>query len=142
MGEVRTKALLRNIVDVGLVERGYLKVEQIPISERDCLVDSGAVMVLLPEDEVEKLGLMRGNKVIVTYADERKEELPTGRGLEITLLNRTMVTDCVIGPPLCEPLIGQLVLEELDLLIDCNRQSLRPRPESPNLPLLKLKCFR
>jgi len=139
MGEARAKARLRNIVDVGLVERGYIKVEQIPVSERDFLVDSGAVMVLLPEDEVDKLGLMRGNKVIVTYADERKEELSTGRGLEITLLNRTMVTDCVIGPPLCEPLIGQLVLEELDLLIDCSRKSLCPRPESPNLPLLKLK---
>ncbi len=139
MGEVRAKARLRNIVDVGLAERGYIKAEQIPISERDFLVDSGAVMVLLPEDEVEKLGLMQDNKVIVTYANERKEELLTGRGLEITLLNRTMVTDCVIGPPLCEPLIGQLVLEELDLLIDCNQQSLSPRPESPNLPLLKLK---
>ena len=50
-----------------------------------------------------------------------------------------MVTDCVIGPPLCEPLIGQLVLEELDLVVDCARNTLGPRPESPNLPLLKLK---
>lgn len=139
MGEVRVKAQLRNIVDVGLAERGHIKAEQIPFSEREFLVDTGAVMVLLPEDEVEKLRLLRGNKVIVTYADERKEELATGRGLEITLVNRTMVTDCVIGPPLCEPLIGQLVLEELDLLVDCNQHSLCPRPESPNLPLLKLK---
>jgi len=60
-------------------------------------------------------------------------------GLEITLSNRTMVTDCVIGPPLCEPLIGQLVLEELDLLVDCNQHTLHPRPESPYRPLLKLK---
>jgi hypothetical protein len=45
----------------------------------------------------------------------------------------------VIGPPLCEPLIGQLVLEELDLVVDCARNNLGPRPESPNLPLLKLK---
>ena len=50
-----------------------------------------------------------------------------------------MVTDCVVGPPLCEPLIGQLVLEELDLLVDCTRRTLIPRPESPNRPLLKLK---
>ena len=47
--------------------------------------------------------------------------------------------DCVIGPPLCEPLIGQLVLQQLDLVVDCARRTLTPRPESPNLPLLKLK---
>jgi len=139
MGDVRATARLRNIVDVGLADRGYIKVEQIPSSERDFLIDTGAVMVLLPEDEVENLRLMRGDKVIVTYADERKEELPTGLGLEITISDRTMVTDCVIGPPLCEPLIGQLVLEELDLLVDCNQHTLRPRPESPYRPLLKLK---
>jgi hypothetical protein len=36
-------------------------------------------------------------------------------------------------------LIGQLVLEELDLVVDCARNTLGPRPESPTLPLLKLK---
>jgi predicted aspartyl protease len=139
MGEVSARARLRNIVDVGMAERGYIKAEQIAVSTRDFLVDTGTVMVLLPEDEAEKLRLLPGDKVIVTYADERKEELPTCRGLEITLADRTMVTDCVIGPPLCEPLIGQLVLEELDLLVDCNQHTLCPRPESPNRPLLKLK---
>lgn len=139
MGEVMVTAQLRNVVDVGLAERGYIRKEEIPISMRRCLIDSGAVMIMLPEDEADKLDLMRGDKVIVSYADERKEELPTGRGLEITLNGRTMVTDCIIGPPLCEPLIGQIVLEELDLLIDCSQKRLIPRPESPNRQLLKLK---
>ena len=139
MGEVRTIARLRNFLDVGLAERGLGTAAGIPSSTLDCLVDTGAVMVLLPEDEVGKLGLLRGDRVIVTYADERKEELPTARGLEVQILGRTMVTDCVVGPPLCEPLIGQLVLEQLDLVVDCGGKALRPRPESPNLPLLKLK---
>lgn len=139
MGEVRISARLRNFVDVALAERTGGSLEQIPTSQLDCLVDTGALMVLLPEDEVGKLGLTRGGRVIVTYADDRREELPTARGLEVTILGRTMVTDCVIGPPLCEPLIGQLVLEELDLVVDCARRRLGPRPESPNLPLLKLK---
>ncbi len=139
MGEVRASARLRNFLDVGLAARCQGGTADIPTSVRDCLVDTGAVMVLLPEDEVDKLGLLRDGRVIVTYADERKEELDTARGLEIQVLGRTMVTDCVIGPPLCEPLIGQLVLEQLDLVVDCARRTLAPRPESPNLPLLKLK---
>jgi predicted aspartyl protease len=102
-------------------------------------VDTGALMMLLPEDEVRKLGLRRGGRVIATDANDHPEELPTAQGLEVSLLGRSMVTDCVIGPLLCEPLIGQLVLEELDLVVDCARNTLGPRPESPNLPLLKLK---
>ncbi|KJU81800.1 hypothetical protein MBAV_006007 [Candidatus Magnetobacterium bavaricum] len=60
-------------------------------------------------------------------------------GLEVNIGNRTMVTDCIIGPPLCEPLLGQIALEELDLIIDAQRKTLGPRPESPNLPLLNLR---
>jgi len=139
MGEVRVRVTMRNFVDVALAERGSGRIEDIPTSHLDCLVDTGALMVLLPEDEVGKFGLSRGGRVIVTYADDRREELSVARGLEVSLLGRSMVTDCVIGPPLCEPLIGQLVLEELDLIVDCARNTLGPRPESPNLPLLKLK---
>jgi predicted aspartyl protease len=139
MGEVRATVTMRNFVDVVLAERGSGRLKDIPTSRLDCLVDTGALMVLLPEDEVGKLGLSPGGHVIVTYADDRREELPTARGLEVSLLGRSMVTDCIVGPPLCEPLIGQLVLEELDLVVDCARNRLGPRPESPNLPLLKLK---
>ncbi len=52
---------------------------------------------------------------------------------------RNVETNCVVGPPGSEPLLGQIVLEEADLLIDCANQRLIPRPESPYLPTLKLK---
>jgi hypothetical protein len=50
-----------------------------------------------------------------------------------------MNTDCVVGPPLSEPLIGQVIVEELDLVLDCQSQTLSPRPESPIYPSLKMK---
>ena len=52
-----------------------------------------------------------------------------------------MSTDCVVGPPRCEPLIGQVVLEELDLIADCAQHTLTPRPESPDYPHLKMKLI-
>jgi predicted aspartyl protease len=64
MGEVRVKVTLRNFVDVALAERGSGGVEDVPTSRLDCLVDTGALMMLLPEDEVGKLGLSRGGRVI------------------------------------------------------------------------------
>jgi hypothetical protein len=50
-----------------------------------------------------------------------------------------METDCVVNPPASEPLLGQIILERLDLLVDCKEGKLVPRPESPYMPMLKLK---
>ena len=53
--------------------------------------------------------------------------------------DRFMNADCIIGPPQSEALIGQIVLEALDLVADCTNRTVGPRPESPDSPLLKLK---
>ena len=50
-----------------------------------------------------------------------------------------MDTDCLVGPPRCEPVLGQLVLERLDLIADPVKRVVSQRPESPFLPSLKLK---
>ena len=139
MGEVKVRVLLKNYGAVWAAQKGYIDERDIKYSELDFVVDTGAVMIYLPQDEVEKLDLEPSKKIVVTYADERKEERWVARGLEVTIGDRSMVTDCIIGPPLCEPLLGQLVLEELDLIVDASRKTIGPRPESPNLPLLKLK---
>ena len=118
MGEVIVKALLRNYESVWAAKKKYTTESEIVTSELQMLVDTGAVLVLLPQDEVEHLGLEATKKVVVTYADERKEERWVAQGLEITIGNRTMVTDCIIGPPLCEPLIWQIVLENVLKLVE------------------------
>jgi predicted aspartyl protease len=96
-------------------------------------------MLLLPQDVVEALGLTLDGKIIVTLADDSKIELSRARHLSLSLSGRQMDTDCLVGPPRCEPMLGQLVLERLDLVVDPTRKSVSPRPESPFLPSLKLK---
>ena len=105
----------------------------------DVLVDTGAVMILLPEDLVDTLGLERNGKVVVTLANDQKIELQVAHPLSLTIGDRTMTTDCLVGPPQCEPLIGQIVLERLDFIIDPLKKTLTARPESPYLPSLKMK---
>ena len=139
MGEVRVDVFLKNLQDVFACAQGLKKSEEVRSLTVDALVDTGAVMILLPQDMVETLGLERTDKTIVTLANEEKVELEVARAIELTIGNRTMNTDCLVGPPRCEPLIGQLVLERLDLVIDPLRRTLGPRPESPFLPSLKLK---
>jgi len=139
MGEVKVEVELENAADRELVLRGYLKEEERRSFKVPVLVDSGAVMLVLPQDQVEALGLREVGKAIVTYADERKEERPLAGIVTVRVGNRVASVNCVVGPPNSEPLLGQVVLEMMDLLVDCTQRKLVPRPESPFLPLLKMK---
>jgi len=139
MGEVKVSVELENYGDREVASRGLLSEDRVRSQRVDVVVDSGAVMLVLPQDLVEALGLRMLRKAIVTYADERKEERDVAGVVSVSVAGRTVETNCVVGPPGSEPLLGQIVLEEADLLIDCPNQRLIPRPESPYLPTLKLK---
>ena len=139
MGEARITVKLENDGDLVRFKEGMIEVEAIRRTEIDAMVDTGAVMTLLPQDVVEALGLEKIDKAIVTLANDEKIELEIAGTISLTACNRKMKTDCLVGPPLCEPLIGQIVLERLDLIIDPLKRTIRPRPESPYLPSLKLK---
>ena len=141
MGEIRAKAILENYGDRYLFTKGYIKESDVHRCEVDALVDTGSVMLMLPQDLVEELGLTIIKTVIVRYADERKEERSVAGALSIQIGNRKMITDCIVGPPNSEPLIGLIILERLDLIPDPMEQKLSVRPESPYLPLLKLKRY-
>jgi predicted aspartyl protease len=109
------------------------------VREIEAVVDTGAVMVLLPQDIVEDLGLQISGRFIVQLADDRKVELPYTEGFHLTVAGREMAADCLVGPPGCEALVGQLVMERLDLIPDPVLRTLTVRPESPFRPTLKMK---
>lgn len=139
MGEIQVEIELENFVDRYLFLEKKINESQIRRYQMKALVDTGAVMVMLPQDVVEKLGLIYRRKVIVAYANEIKEERPVAGTVTIKIGDRFMDTECIVGPPLSEALIGQVVMEELDLIPDCQKQTLTPRPESPIYPSLKMK---
>ena len=139
MGEVKVEVELENTIDRGMATRGALSSEAVRHFSARLLVDSGAIMLALPQDYVEELGLDEMGKAIVAYADERKEERPVAGPVTVRAGNRFATVNCVVLPPNAEPLLGQIVLEMTDLLVDSRDQKLVPRPESPFLPELKLK---
>ncbi len=133
MGEIRTEVKLENAEDRALVRRGHGTEAEVRRTTVDGIVDTGAVTLMLPQNVVERLGLERQGTAFVTYADER----PLAGPVSVGIGSRTMVTECIVGPPLSEPLIGQVVLERLDLIADCANQTVTPR--HPDYPLFKLK---
>lgn len=139
MGEIVASVDLENTADRNIVNAGLRDESTIRRTTVDGVVDAGAVMLVLPENVVGRLGLDTQRQVVVTYADERKETRPVAGPVTVRIGNRFMISECVVGPPLSEPLIGQIVLEALDLIADCTNRTVAPRPESPDSPLLKLK---
>lgn len=139
MGEVNVELFLENATDREMVRRGLMQDTDVRNLTTKAVVDTGAVMLVLPQDQVEELGLRELRKAIVTYADERKEERPIAGVVTVKFGKREANVDCIVGPPGSEVLFGQIPIEAMDLIVDCPQQKLTPRPESPYLPTLKLK---
>jgi clan AA aspartic protease len=136
MGEVRVKARLTNAVDESLVRRGLLKPEQVRSCDVDALVDTGAVQTVLPPQITARLGLGVRRQRVVKYADGRTETVDVTEPLVVELEGRdTLEEALVLGD---EVLIGQTVLEKLDLFVDCQRQRLVPNPAHPDQAVTKV----
>ncbi len=136
MGEVRVKVKLTNAVDESLVSRGLLNPNQLRIIETQALVDTGAVKMVLPMSIVQELGLRIRGKQIAQYADGREEEIGLTEALIIEIEGRETIEAALVTGN--EVLIGQTVLETLDLLVDCKNQCLIPNPKHPNYPVFRI----
>lgn len=138
MGEIVVRVELENSTDRDLFERGHGAESDIRGAAIDAVADTGAVMLALPEDVVAQLGLREVSRIATTYADGRQGELPVVGPISIRIGNRQMLTEALVIPSGADPLVGQIVLERLDLIADSLNQRLSPRPESPDRPLLRV----
>ena len=135
MGEIRVSVTLENSVDRDMVYEGHGLEAEVRRTTIEGIVDTGAVNLVLPEEVASELGLRHRRTRTVVYADERREERPVAL-VTIEIGNLATETECIIGVPGSHVLIGQIVLEALDLIADCTNQTLAPRhPEGPVLAL-------
>lgn len=137
MGEVRVTVRLTNAVDEALVRRGLLAAEKVRAYEADAHVDTGAVKSILPVQVVQQLGLAIVGKTRARYANDSGEDVDITEmvGIEING-RRTTEEALVLGSGV---LIGQTVLESLDLLVDCVSHRLVPNPEHPDQPVINVR---
>lgn len=137
MGRIVVRAKLWNFADEIKVREGLIKLEEIRAADVDALIDTGATMLSLPGELVNKLGLLPGKPVRVSYADGRVEEKRVAYGVKIEIMDREAETYALIEENGRQVLVGQVVLETLDLIPDPKRGILRPRPESPDMPMVE-----
>jgi len=138
VGEVEVPIVLENGADAFLQAQGQLPDSRVRRFEGIGTLDTGAVILAIPQEISESLDLVTTGKVVVSLDDESRLELSIAGPLNLSVGGRKMATDAVLLPHGSKISIGQIVLRRLDLLVDFQNQTLIPRPESPVYPSLKL----
>lgn len=137
MGEVRVNVKLTNTLDRALARRGQITGDAVRSYEADALIDTGAVSSVVPPHIMQQLGLQSDGQRVAEYADGRNEVVQLTEPITFSIMGReTAEGVMVLGD---EVLIGQTVLEVLDLVVDCNNRRVIPNPAHPDQPVVKIK---
>lgn len=96
------------------------------------LVDTGALMLCLPEHICLQLQLETNSEREITTADGRNQIVPYVGPIELIFENRS----CYVGALVLgdEPLLGAIPMEDMDLIISPSLRKVVVNPESPNFP--------
>jgi predicted aspartyl protease len=137
VGRFSVEIEVANYEDITLAQHGVLPPEKVRRETIQALVDSGATKLVLPEAVVKRLGLPLGNPLKVRYADGRRAKRQEAKGVLVRLLGREDTFSAIVEPKRDTALIGAMVLEGLDLLVDCTAQRVVPR--DPSGPIYEIE---
>jgi predicted aspartyl protease len=127
VGRFSVDVQLSNNLDLALATVGQIAPKDVRRVKLRAVVDSGVTRLVLPKSVVQKLGLKETGKIGVTYADGRRATRPVVDNVHLELLGRSSIFKASIEPGRDSALIGAIVLEDLDFLVDATRQRLVPR---------------
>src|SRR5260370_6707432 len=132
MGEVRAKVKLTNAGDEVLVRRGLLSNDQVRSYETDALVDTGSISPVLPSFVAQQLGLATVGRRNAELGDASVITAEVTESVGIDVAGRRVDLQALITGN--EVIIGQTVLEMIDMQLDCMNQRLLPTPPHPHPP--------
>jgi clan AA aspartic protease len=105
--------------------------------ELNSLVDTGALMLCIPQSVAYQLELTELDKRPVTIADVTSHQVPYVGPVRVDFGNRfCFVGALVIGD---ETLLGAVPMEDMDLVVHPATQKLMPNPLHPNKPSYTIK---
>lgn len=131
MGKVVVDVKLVNSADKVRAADGHLPADQIRSVTVKGIVDTGAAMLVIPESAARALGVAKISETSVRYADHRRATRDVVGNIDLELCGRVNPFTAVVEPSRPDALVGAIVLEALDLIVDCRRQVVEPR--DPNI---------
>jgi len=106
--------------------------------EVEAVIDTGATMLVLPKSLVKELSLEKIEDVRVKYADGRVETKEVYGVVKLELKGRVGNFDVLAENEEAQALVGQIVLERLDLIIEPSTRQIIPNPRSPEMPMIEV----
>jgi predicted aspartyl protease len=128
MGRVLTEATIENLHDLMNSRSGLMPSENVRrVTVPDALVDTGATLLSLPTRLIRQLGLnpVRIRKVTSSTG---AAEATMYDAVRLTIQDRYCTVDVMEVPDDVPVLIGQLPLENLDLVVDLRARRLTGNP--------------
>ena len=101
-------------------------------------VDTGATLLVLPGHVVKELDFPLIRKQIVKYANEETAERNVVWGVEVTICERKGVFEAIVEPKKKYALVGAIVMETLDLIVEPRSLGVYPNPRS-DLPMAEIE---
>lgn len=127
MGRVSVDLKLTNNEDIFLAKKGLLRSEEIRQDTIRGVVDTGATQLVIPATVADQLGLPEMGEMRVRYADGRRDTRKVVENIRLELLDREFNFHAIVEPNRDTALIGAIVLEALDFVVDCRANELIPR---------------
>ena len=127
VGRFKVEVELANNDDLAAARHGNLPADKIRRLKIQGWVDSGPSHLILPTAVAKKLGLSATGKVKVTYANNKSSQRDMVEGVYLEMLGRHSVFRACLEPSRDIALIGAIVLEDLDFLVDPGRGRVYPR---------------
>lgn len=128
MGRTVEKLKILNYVDTVKASEEIIPESSIRKVELEAIVDTGATYVCIGRKDIENLGLQFHKIVRIKTANgDVKRRL--FKGAEVELKGRSFEMEILENDDNTPPLIGYLLLEALDFVIDPKSRSVIPNPE-------------
>jgi predicted aspartyl protease len=127
MGRILVDVELANYDDMARAEAGDIPADRVRRLTVSGVVDTGATRLVIPQYVVDRLGLRTTGQSGVRYADGRTADRPVAGAIHLTWGGRSSLFSAIVEPDRDSALIGAIVLEDLDLVVDCQRRILAPR---------------
>ena len=127
MGRITLEFTVARNDDLAMVRKGVLRDDQVRRVPIRGVVDTGATRLVQPQSAVDQLGLTPSGTATVRFADRRSATRSLVKDVSVELLGRQGVVIAVVEPGPSDALVGAIVMEDLDFLVDCATQTLQPR---------------
>ena len=127
MGRAIEKVMVQNRFDLYDFASGRIKEEEVRAVEIDAVVDTGATYLCLPPAIIQQLGLPFSHTQEVGTANGPVERRIFD-GARITIRERAEVFSVMENDDTTPPLLGYVILEVLDFVVDPRAKELVPNP--------------